>query len=270
MEHIRKYIAEQEKRLVEELIDFLKIASVSADPAFRQEVDRAADFVCTQLAACGATRIRKEVVNGGHPIVLAERISDPTLPTVLVYGHFDVQPPDPLDHWVSPPFAPQIRDGDIYARGASDDKGQLFAHLKAVEYLEKNGIPACNLKFVFEGEEESGSTALFEFVRSHREELQAEVAIISDTAMLPGNRPAITVGLRGISTFEIEVQGASRDLHSGIYGGAVVNPAMVLCQMLGKLLDGKRPDHGARPLRCGAGPFRRTAAGHGRVHGPGG
>ena len=237
MEEIRQYIAHQERRLVGELLDFLRIPSISADPAYRQEVGRAADFVCAQLENCGADMVRKEVVADGHPIVLAEKMTDPSLPTVLVYGHYDVQPPDPLDLWQSPPFSPEIRDGRIYGRGASDDKGQMFAHLKAVEYLAKQKIPTCNLKFVFEGEEESGSTALAEFVRSHKEELRAEVAVISDTAMLPGNRPAITVGLRGICTFEIEVQGANRDLHSGIYGGAVVNPALTLCRMLGDLLD---------------------------------
>lgn len=237
MEEIRQDLAKQEGRLIGELLDFLRIPSISAEPAYRHEVDRAADFVCAQLENCGAAKVRKEVVDGGHPIVLAEKIPDPSLPTVLVYGHYDVQPPDPLELWHSPPFAPEIRDGLIYARGASDDKSQMFAHLKAIEYLEKKNIPTCNLKFVFEGEEECGSTALSEFVRLHKEELKADVAVISDTAMLPGNRPAITVGLRGICTFEIEVQGANRDLHSGIYGGAVVNPAIVLSRMLGALLD---------------------------------
>jgi acetylornithine deacetylase/succinyl-diaminopimelate desuccinylase-like protein len=237
MEEIRGYLKDQRHRLLDELIELLRIPSISADPSYAGEVDRAADFVCGKLTELGASKVRKAVIDDGHPIVIAERLLDPRLPTVLIYGHYDVQPPDPVELWQSPPFSPEIREGKIYARGASDDKGQMYAHLKAAEFLARKKISCCNMKFVFEGEEESGSTALETFLRSNREELQADVAVVSDTAMLPQNTPAITVGLRGICTFEIQVRGANRDLHSGIYGGGVVNPAVVLSKMIAALLN---------------------------------
>ena len=238
MADIHAYIKSNRDRLIGELLDFLRIPSISADPSYAGDVARAADFVADQLAAVGVDKIEKIVIGNGHPIVTGERIVDPALPSLLVYGHYDVQPPDPLELWHSPPFEPQIRDGKIYGRGASDDKGQLFAHLKAVELLAERKMACCNMKFLFEGEEESGSSSLEAYVKANKDALSADAALISDTAMLPGNRPAITVGLRGICTFEIEVRGPNRDLHSGIYGGAVNNPAIALSKMIAALFDG--------------------------------
>jgi len=238
MTDLRTYIEGQKERLLGELLDFLGIPSVSADPAYAGDVGRAADYLAAQLSSVGAVGVEKIVIGKGHPIVVGRKLVDPSLPTVLIYGHYDVQPPDPLELWQTPPFEPVVRDGQIWGRGASDDKGQLFAHLKAVEYLAAQKKACCNMKFVFEGEEESGSGALESYLHDKKGDLAADVAVISDTAMLPGNRPAITVGLRGICTFEIEVRGPNRDLHSGIYGGAVDNPAIVLSRMIAALLDG--------------------------------
>lgn len=214
----------------------LKIPSISADSKYKEEVFRAADFVKNALVTAGAEKAEL-CQTAGYPIVYAEKILDPSLPTVLVYGHYDVQPPDPLDLWVSPPFQPEIRDGKIYARGASDDKGQMYMHVKALEALVKNNALPCNVKFMIEGEEEIGSDNLAKFVATNKEKLRADVVLISDTGIFSADVPSITVGLRGLAYLEVEVTGPNRDLHSGMYGGAVGNPINILCEIIASLKD---------------------------------
>lgn len=233
---VDNYIESNKDRFLQELIDLLKIPSVSADPAFSNDVHRTAELLATGLKELGVDAV-EICPTAGFPIVYGEKIVDPNLPTVLVYGHYDVQPPDPLDLWVSPPFEPVIKDGKIYARGACDDKGQMYMHVKAVELMMKtDGLP-CNVKFMIEGEEEVGSDNLGLFVKANKERLKADLVLISDTAMIANDVPSITVGLRGLSYIEVEVTGPKRDLHSGIYGGAVGNPINVLCDMIASLHD---------------------------------
>lgn len=233
---VKEYIHSNKPRFLNELFELLRIPSVSADSKYKEDVKRAAEFVKTSLEKAGVDKA--EICSTkGHPIVYAEKIIDPKLKTVLVYGHYDVQPPDPLDLWTTPPFEPAIRDEKIYARGSCDDKGQVFMHVKALEtMMNTTGLP-CNIKFLIEGEEEVGSSNLAEFTRNNKEKLKADVILISDTSMIANDIPSIDVGLRGLSYVEVEVTGPNRDLHSGVYGGAVANPIQILCEMITKMKD---------------------------------
>jgi len=233
---INQYIGTHKDRFVSELVELLKIPSVSADPAYKADVERCAVKVRDSLLAAGADEARI-YPTAGHPVVYAEKLVDPSKPTILVYGHYDVQPPDPIDLWKSPPFEPRIEDGKIYARGSADDKGQFYMHVKAFEYMAKSGNLPCNVKFMIEGEEEIGSRNLGLFVRENKDLLKCDVIVVSDTSMIANDTPSITVGLRGLCYMEVEVTGPSKDLHSGVYGGAVDNPANVLCQMIASLKD---------------------------------
>ncbi len=247
MEHveIQKYIKENRERLLGELTDLLRIPSVSADPKHVTDMRKMATAVSIKLKDAGADAV-EICETKGHPVVYGEKILDSGLPTVLVYGHYDVQPPDPLDLWTSPPFEPVIRktqihpDGAIFARGACDDKGQMFMHIKAFELMmKKNSLP-CNVKFMIEGEEEVGSVNLGSWVRDNVKKLTADIILISDTSMFSNQIPSIDIGLRGLSYMEVEVTGPNRDLHSGVYGGAVANPINVLCNMISSLHNNDR------------------------------
>lgn len=235
---IKQYINDNKDRFLNELFDWLRIPSISADKRYQKDVRKAADFLAEKLKVAGADNIQV-FETAGNPIVYAEKIADASLPTVLVYGHYDVQPPDPLELWTTPPFEPAIRDEKIYARGACDDKGQAYMHVKAFEALNKFGKLPCNIKFMMEGEEETGSSNLGIFVAEHKSLLQADVILISDTGMISLEAPSITTGLRGLSYVEVEVTGPNRDLHSGVYGGAVANPVNVLCSLIASLHDEK-------------------------------
>ncbi len=236
MKKVHEYISGNKVRFISELLDLLRIPSVSADSKYKVDVHKAAEFIKNNLEKAGADKV--EICSTkGHPIVYGEKMIDPKLPTVLVYGHYDVQPPDPLDLWTSPPFEPVIKDDKIYARGACDDKGQVFMHVKAFESMMKNDALTCNVKFLIEGEEEVGSVNLGDFVKNNKERLKADVILISDTSMIANDVPSITVGLRGLSYVEVEVIGPNRDLHSGVYGGAVANPIQVLCEMIASMKD---------------------------------
>ncbi|MCC6384670.1 MAG: dipeptidase [Bacteroidia bacterium] len=233
---VTSYIESNKKRFLDELFELLRIPSVSADSKYKTEVARAAEYVKTSLEQAGVDKA-EIYPTPGHPVVYAEKIVDPKLKTVLVYGHYDVQPPDPLELWKTPPFEPQIRDEKIYARGSCDDKGQVFMHIKALEVMISTGGPPCNIKFLIEGEEEVGSDNLANFTRQHKEKLKADVILISDTAIIANDTPSIDVGLRGLSYVEVEVTGPNHDLHSGVYGGAVANPIQILCEMITKMKD---------------------------------
>ena len=233
---VNQYINENKDRFVNELLDMLRIPSVSADPKFKQDVMRTAEFIKQRLIEAGADNVEL-VETAGNPVVYGEKIVDPSLPTVIVYGHYDVQPADPYELWNSPPFEPVIKDGKIYARGACDDKGQMYMHVKAFETMMQTGTLACNIKFMIEGEEEVGSVNLATFVKENKDRLKGDVILISDTGMLGNDTPSITAGLRGLSYVEVEVTGPNRDLHSGLYGGAVANPINILCQMIASLHD---------------------------------
>ena len=236
---IKSYKSEVEQnkdQYLGELIDLLKIPSVSADPQYKDDVLRAAEFVKQKLVDAGADNVEL-CTTPGHPIVYGEKMIDTNAPTVLVYGHYDVQPPDPMDLWDSPPFEPVIKDEKIYARGACDDKGQVYMHIKAFELMTQNDDLPCNIKFLVEGEEEVGSDNLGDFVENNKEKLSADVVLISDTSMIANDVPSITVGLRGLSYVEVEVTGPNRDLHSGVYGGAVANPINILSNMIASLQD---------------------------------
>lgn len=242
MEKVQAHIRENKERFLEELLELLRIPSISADPAYAADVKRAAESVADALRQAGAEQV-EVCPTAGHPIVYGEKIIDPQLPTVLVYGHYDVQPPDPMDLWESGPFKPVIKktkthpDGAIFARGSCDDKGQFFMHVKAFEAMTANDALACNVKFMIEGEEEVGSEHLGIFCRANQEKLACDVILISDTSIIANDTPSITVGLRGLSYLEVEVTGANRDLHSGVYGGAVANPINVLSKMIASLQD---------------------------------
>ena len=233
---VKSYIDQHQQRFLDELMELLRIPSVSADSKFKDDVQRAAVYLQDALNKIGVDQV-EICPTAGHPIVYAEKIVDPQLPTVLVYGHYDVQPADPYELWDSPPFEPVIKDEKIYARGACDDKGQLYMHIKALEIMCDQGQPPCNIKFMLEGEEEVGSGNLEIFVRENAEKLAADVILISDTSIISNDTPSITVGLRGLSYVEVEVVGPNRDLHSGVYGGAVANPVNVLCSMIASLID---------------------------------
>ena len=233
---ITNYIQENKDRFINELLDLLRIPSISADVTYKPEILRAASYIAQKLREAGADNVAL-CETPGNPIVYGEKIIDSSLPTVLMYGHYDVQPADPLELWTSPPFEPVIKDDKIYARGACDDKGQLYMHIKAFELMMQQNTLACNIKFMIEGEEEVGSNHLGYFVTQNKEKLQADVIVISDTGMIANDIPSITTGLRGLSYHEVEVTGPSRDLHSGLYGGAVANPINILCKMIASLHD---------------------------------
>lgn len=228
------YIEENRQRFLDELFDWLRIPSISADSAFKEDVKRGADYLAARLKEGGAENITIEET-AGHPIVYADKMIDPSLPTILVYGHYDVQPSVPDNLWTSPAFEPEIRDGKIYARGACDDKGQTYMHVKAFETMMKTNSLPCNVKFMIEGEEEVGSPNLGIYCKENKEKLKADIVLISDTAMISMDTPSIDCGLRGLSYLEVEVTGPNRDLHSGVYGGAVANPINVLCDMIASL-----------------------------------
>lgn len=236
MSILDNYIKKNERLFIAELLDFLRIPSVSADSTYHSGILKAADFVAQALRKIKADKVQIFETEG-NPIVYGEIIGAENLPTVLVYGHYDVQPPSPLDLWDSPPFEPVIKDAKIYARGACDDKGQMFMPIKAVQALLETQMPTCNLKFIFEGEEEISSASLAPFMEKYRDLLQADIALICDTAMPDNDTPAITVGLRGISYIEIELTACKQDLHSGVYGGAAPNAIHILVDLLNRLKD---------------------------------
>jgi acetylornithine deacetylase/succinyl-diaminopimelate desuccinylase-like protein len=236
MQEIKKYVEENKQRFLDELFELLRFPSVSADPKYKKDVLQTADFVAQKLKDAGADKV-EVCATAGYPIVYGEKIIDASLPTVLIYGHYDVQPPDPLELWKTPPFEPTVRDGKIFARGACDDKGQFYMHVKAFELMMQTNSLACNVKFMIEGEEEVGSSNLSTFVRENKERLKADVVLISDTSMISMENPSIETGLRGLAYMEVEVVGPNRDLHSGVYGGAVANPATILCKMIASLHD---------------------------------
>lgn len=242
MNTIKTYIENNKNRLIEELIELLKIPSISADSTHKDDVLQTANFVLESLKKAGCDNV-EICETPGYPIVYGEKIIDKNLPTVLVYGHYDVQPADPINLWDSPPFEPVIKkteihpDGAIFARGACDDKGQMFMHIKALEYMTSSGNLPCNVKFMIEGEEEVGSESLSWFVPRNVEKLANDVILISDTGMIANDIPSITTGLRGLSYVQVEVTGPNRDLHSGLYGGAVANPINILTKMIASLHD---------------------------------
>ena len=242
MKSAKSYIEEHKDRFINELVELLKIPSISADSAYKKEVLKTAEVVKKSLEKAGCDKV--EICDTpGYPIVYAEKLIDKNLPTVLVYGHYDVQPPDPIDLWDSPPFEPVIKktelhpDGAIFARGSCDDKGQMYMHVKAMEFMTETGQLPCNVKFMIEGEEEVGSESLSWFLERNREKLANDVILISDTGMIAKDVPSITTGLRGLSYVEVEVTGPNRDLHSGLYGGAVANPINILAKMIASLHD---------------------------------
>jgi len=230
------FIANNKERFLEELLDLLRIPSISADPQYSKDVKRCANVIAKHLEESGAERV-KVCETPGYPIVYGEKLIDPSKPTVLVYGHYDVQPPDPLELWDSPPFEPVIKDEKIYARGACDDKGQMYMHVKAFESMMASDSLPCNVKFMIEGEEEVGSEHLAWFVKENKDLLKADVILVSDTSIIANDTPSITVGLRGLAYMEVEVTGPNKDLHSGVYGGAVANPANILCDLISSLHD---------------------------------
>ena len=236
------YIQTEKEKFVNELFELLKIPSVSADPAFKNDVMKCAEKLSENLREIGIEKV-EICQTAGYPIIYGEKIINPELPTVMVYGHYDVQPADPIELWTSPPFEPVIKkteihpEGAIFARGSCDDKGQMFMHVKAVEaMLASNELP-CNVKFMIEGEEEVGSENLGLFVKNNKEKLKADIILVSDTGMLANDTPSVTTGLRGLSYVEVEVTGPNRDLHSGLYGGCVANPINILAQMIASLHD---------------------------------
>lgn len=236
------YLEANKDRFLNELLELLRIPSVSADSKYAADVKRTAEFVAEKLKAAGADQV-EVCATAGHPIVYGEKMIDPSLPTILVYGHYDVQPADPVELWHSPPFEPVIKqteehpEGAIYARGACDDKGQMYMHVKAFESMMQTNTLACNVKFMIEGEEEVGSANLGTFIKANKAKLKADVVLVSDTSIIANDTPSIDVGLRGLAYMEVELVGPNRDLHSGVYGGAVANPATILCQMIASLHD---------------------------------
>ncbi len=242
MSDTQSYIQQNKQRFLDELIELLKIASISADPAYKNDVLNCADAVAKHLKNAGADNV-EICETKGYPVVFGEKIVDKNLPTVLVYGHYDVQPADPLELWESGPFEPVVKktelhpDGAIFARGSADDKGQFFMHVKAFEAMMKTNSLPCNIKFIIEGEEEVGSVSLAGFLEENKEKLACDVILISDTHIYSNEQPTVTTGLRGLSYLEVEVEGPNRDLHSGLYGGAVPNPINVLAEMIAKLHD---------------------------------
>lgn len=239
---MKDYIASNKQRYLDELFDFLRIPSVSADSKHVPDMITAAEWVKDKLLVAGLDKA-EVCPTDGHPIVFAEKIIDPSLPTILVYGHYDVQPADPVELWNSPPFEPTViitpshPQGAIFARGACDDKGQIYMHVKAIEAMILHNELTCNVKVMFEGEEEVGSENLGTFVKNNKEKLNADIILISDTSIIGNDIPSVETGLRGLAYMEVEVEAANRDLHSGVYGGAVANPINVLSQMIASMHD---------------------------------
>ena len=233
---MKQYIQNNQDRFFEELFSLLRIPSVSSKEVHRPDMFRCAERLCELLLEAGAD-CAQVCPTEGHPVVFGSRIVDPSFKTVLVYGHYDVQPVEPLELWKSNPFEPEIRDGAIYARGANDDKGQLFMHIKAFEFLVREGKLRHNVKFIFEGEEEIGSPSLAKWAEENKEKLSADIILVSDTTMISETVPSINCGMRGLSYVEVKVTGPDKDLHSGHYGGAVANPINVLCDMISSLID---------------------------------
>lgn len=233
---MKDYIVENRERFMEELFSILRIPSVSAKACHKPDMQRCASRLAELLMEAGADSA-EVMPTDGNPVVFGSRMVDPSYRTVLVYGHYDVQPPEPLDRWKTDPFEPVVHDGAIWCRGANDDKGQLFMHIKAFEYLVRTGQLRHNVKFIFEGEEETGSASLPAFIRAHREMLKADICLVSDTTMISDKVPSINCGMRGLSYFELKVTGPDKDLHSGHFGGAVANPINVLCDIISSLTD---------------------------------
>ena len=233
-------LSDDQKRYIEELFELLKIPSISADSKFKKDVNDAAKWIKNSLIKVGCNKV-EIIKTKGHPIVYAEKIINPKFPTVLVYGHYDVQPPDPINLWDNPPFEPIIKktkshpDGAIFCRGACDDKGQMYMHIKALELMTHKKSLKCNIKFMIEGEEEIGSENLEKFVKENKTKLKSDIILISDTGIISNKQPSITTGLRGLSYMEVSIKGPDKDLHSGLYGGAVPNPINILCEMISSL-----------------------------------
>ncbi len=238
MQEIKKYVEENKQRFLDELFELIRIPSVSSLPAHKPDMYRAAEKWKEILLAAGADKA-EVMETAGNPVTYGEKIVNKKAPTVLVYGHMDVMPVDPLNFWKTDPFEPVVKDGKIWARGADDDKGQSFMHAKAFEYLVQSGELKCNVKFLIEGEEEIGSANLPKFCKKHRKMLQADVILVSDTSMIARDVPSITTGLRGLAYWQVEVTGPSADLHSGLFGGAVANPINVLSKMIAQTMDDK-------------------------------
>ena len=236
MNKAKVYIKENKERFISELLDLLRIPSISAQSERKPDMQRCAEFLAAALVKAGADRA-DVLPTEGNPVVYAEKTVDPGAKTVLVYGHYDVMPVDPRDEWRTEPFEPVIRDGRIWGRGADDDKGQLWMHAKAFEAMCATDSLPCNVKFMLEGEEEIGSPSLEAFCRTHKELLEADVILVSDTSMVSAETPSLTTGLRGLAYWEIEVTGPNRDLHSGHFGGAVANPINVLCKLMADITD---------------------------------
>lgn len=236
MESLKQYIESNKNRFLEELFGLIRIPSISSLSENKEDMIRAAEYWKNSILKAGATKA--EVMQSeGNPVVYGEKFINPALPTVLVYGHYDVMPVDPIDLWTTPPFEPEIRDEKIFARGADDDKGQAFMHAKAFEYLVATDQLPCNVKFMIEGEEEIGSPSLGKWCEQNKEMLKADIILVSDTGMIAKDIPSITSGLRGLAYMEVTVTGPNRDLHSGLFGGAVANPANVLCKLIASLTD---------------------------------
>lgn len=238
MKHITDYIEQNKQRFLDELFGLIRIPSISSEQAHKPDMEKAAEYWKQAILDAGADKAEVcETI--GNPVVYGEKIIDPNLPTVLVYGHYDVMPVDPIELWQSPPFEPEVRDGKVYARGADDDKGQAFMHAKAFELMVKTNTLPCNVKFMIEGEEEIGSGSLVKWCAEHKDKLKADVILVSDTSMIANDIPSITCGLRGLAYVEVEVTGPNRDLHSGLFGGAVANPINILAKMIASLHDDK-------------------------------
>ena len=236
MNEIKSYIKDNEKRMLEELFSLIRIPSISAKPEHKEDMIKCANRWKELLLAAGVDKV-DIMPTKGHPILYAEKMVDPKAKTVLIYGHYDVMPAEPLELWKSNPFEPEIRDEHIWARGADDDKGQSFIQAKAFEYLNKNGLLQNNIKFILEGEEAIGSPNLEAFCKEHKELLKSDIILVSDTSMLSAELPSLTTGLRGLAYWQLEVTGPNRDLHSGHFGGAVANPINALCGIISKMVD---------------------------------
>ncbi len=236
MEHVKKYIEENKDRFLDELFGLIRIPSISSESARKDDMMKAAEYWKESMLKAGADKA-EIMPTEGNPVVYGEKMVDPSAPTVLVYGHYDVMPVDPVNLWESDPFEPVIRDGKIFARGADDDKGQAFMHAKAFELMVNTDTLPCNVKFMVEGEEEIGSPSLGKFCEEHKELLKADVILVSDTGMIAPDIPSITTGLRGLAYMEVEVTGPNKDLHSGLFGGAVANPINILTKMIASLTD---------------------------------
>jgi len=236
MEYIKTYISENKDRFFEELFGLIRIPSISSESSHKPDMIRCAEYWRDTILKAGADKA-EVMPTDGNPVVYGEKIIDPALPTVIVYAHYDVMPVDPIEKWNTPPFEPVIKDGKIWARGADDDKGQGFMHAKAFELMVKTNTLPCNVKFMIEGEEEIGSPSLGKWCSEHKELLKGDIILVSDTGMIASDIPSITTGLRGLSYWEVEVTGPNKDLHSGLFGGAVANPINVLCKMIADMQD---------------------------------